>query len=274
MCTRQLCILFTPPPSPWLQISSLFISRSRLLTCSAISSLLSSSVASPHTFHDSILSLFFASLLISTLLLSSAPSLSLLLLCSFVLSFFPFSVYLLSVWATTLVYPPFPLGHLLFTCLPLSPFTLGLRLLFVIRLAIHTLHPTSSNSCRYSACPSTATPCSLLVLAWLENVLPSFLLFLLQSNTVLLRRTFHLNSIIVVSLGIQNVSNTSNLPFPSLFIHPPCLTVSLLISSDNISCLFALVSVVGPVQVSGTSQSWYSLRFWGFSVILPANHTK
>ena len=74
---------------------------------------------------------------------------------------------------------------------------------------------------------------------------------------------------ILMSRRTPNIRTTSIVPFQSFFRHPPYLTVSFFISSENISSFF----------VFGKCSSYWDfpillVEVWRLPVLLPAHHTK
>ena len=71
----------------------------------------------------------------------------------------------------------------------MSPFTLELRLSFAIPLAIHNLHPRLLTHADTFSVSIICHSVLAFGVSMALNALPPFLLFLLQSSTVLLRCT-------------------------------------------------------------------------------------
>ena len=166
--------------------------------------------------------------------------------------------FLLCFWLwPCLFYTTTVLPHILWAVYyllpPLSPFTQGLHLSSAIPLAVHTLHPsllTHADTFSVSIfCHSVLTFGAGVALKC-SPPLSKFPRAKQYSPTSL---HFFLNHILM-SLGTPKISTISDLPFQYFRSHPPILTVSLPISSENISSLYLVVLVVGNVQVTGTSQ--------------------
>ena len=164
------------------------------------------------------------------------------------------SIPVLSDCSAPVCFSLFPLEPLAVSCIPLPFFTLELRLKFAIRFAIHTLyhsHLTHADTVSVSILRHSMLTFGFSVA---RKCSPSRSTYPIANQYSPTSSHFLLNLIVVMSLGTPNIIISSTLPSQSFLLHPPCLAVFPLISSDNISRLFVCIMVGGNVQVTETSQ--------------------